>query len=169
MVPSVSGDLRLGGTYQLEGNAGGEILRCEPPRHYAVSWIYGVPPDQAELSEVSVTLSEHPGGGTELVLEHVAVFPDEMWDQYGPGAVGVGWDGGLLGLTLHLRGAQIDDPKAWEASEEGREFYTRSSRAWAEAYRASGVSEEVAAAAERATTAFYAPPPDSAGEPGPAR
>ena len=27
----VSGDLRLGGRYQLEGNAGGEILRCEPP------------------------------------------------------------------------------------------------------------------------------------------
>ncbi|MQA26613.1 MAG: polyketide cyclase, partial [Micromonosporaceae bacterium] len=28
----VSGDLRLGGTYQLKGNAGGEIRRCEPPR-----------------------------------------------------------------------------------------------------------------------------------------
>ena len=27
----VTGDLRSGGTYQLEGNAGGEILRCEPP------------------------------------------------------------------------------------------------------------------------------------------
>ena len=28
----ISGDLRVGGTFQLEGNAGGEILSCEPPR-----------------------------------------------------------------------------------------------------------------------------------------
>ena len=28
----VSGDLRLGGRYQIEGNAGGTITRCEPPR-----------------------------------------------------------------------------------------------------------------------------------------
>ena len=27
----VSGDLRVGGTFQIEGNAGGEILRCQPP------------------------------------------------------------------------------------------------------------------------------------------
>jgi uncharacterized protein YndB with AHSA1/START domain len=37
----VTGDLRLGGSYQLEGNAHGEILRCSPPRLLAVSWIYG--------------------------------------------------------------------------------------------------------------------------------
>jgi uncharacterized protein YndB with AHSA1/START domain len=37
----VTGDFRLGGKYQLEGNAGGEILRCEPPRLLKVSWIYG--------------------------------------------------------------------------------------------------------------------------------
>ena len=30
----VTGDLRLGGTYQLEGNAGGKILRCEPPHSF---------------------------------------------------------------------------------------------------------------------------------------
>ncbi len=28
----VSGDLRVGGRYQFEGNAGGEIVRCESPR-----------------------------------------------------------------------------------------------------------------------------------------
>jgi uncharacterized protein YndB with AHSA1/START domain len=27
----VTGDLRVGGTFSLEGNASGEILRCEPP------------------------------------------------------------------------------------------------------------------------------------------
>ncbi len=35
-----TGDLRVGGTYQLEGNAGGEILRCEPPRALTVTWGY---------------------------------------------------------------------------------------------------------------------------------
>ena len=27
----ISGDLRLGGRFQLEGNAGGEIKECDPP------------------------------------------------------------------------------------------------------------------------------------------
>src|SRR5699024_4285888 len=38
----VSGDLRPGGRYQFEGNAGGEILACEPPAdgtaEVAVTW-----------------------------------------------------------------------------------------------------------------------------------
>jgi uncharacterized protein YndB with AHSA1/START domain len=33
----VSGDLRLGGRYQFEGNAGGAITRCEPPRALSVT------------------------------------------------------------------------------------------------------------------------------------
>ena len=37
----VSGDLRLGGSYQIEGNAGGEIVRCEPPHLLAVTWFFG--------------------------------------------------------------------------------------------------------------------------------
>ena len=36
----ISGELRLGGRYQLEGNAGGEITTCEPPRRLAVPWEY---------------------------------------------------------------------------------------------------------------------------------
>ncbi|WP_308168107.1 hypothetical protein [Nonomuraea sp. NEAU-A123] len=31
----IEGDLRAGGCYRLEGNAGGEVLACEPPRHPA--------------------------------------------------------------------------------------------------------------------------------------
>jgi uncharacterized protein YndB with AHSA1/START domain len=27
----ISGELRVGGSFQLEGNAGGEILACDPP------------------------------------------------------------------------------------------------------------------------------------------
>src|SRR6187431_460405 len=82
----VSGDLRLGGRYQLEGNAGGTITRCEPPRVVAVTWEFG-----GNTSWVNVTLTENPGGGTYLELEHIAHVPEEFWDQFGPGAAGVGW------------------------------------------------------------------------------
>ena len=30
----ISGDLRVGGRYQFEGNDGGEVLSCEPPRRF---------------------------------------------------------------------------------------------------------------------------------------
>lgn len=156
----VSGDLKPGGHYQLEGNAGGEILRCEPPELLRVSWLFGENPG---FSEVQVRLRSEGGERTTFELEHVAVVPQEMWDQYGPGAVGVGWDLGLLGLGLHLAGGRIEDPSAWEASDEARECMTRSSEAWGEAYRASGAPEDVAAAAVRGTTGFYVPErPDEA-------
>ena len=34
----VSGELKLGGRFQVEGNAGGEILTCDKPTHLAVTW-----------------------------------------------------------------------------------------------------------------------------------
>ena len=153
----VSGELRLGGHYQFEGNAGGEVLACEPPRLLRVSWVMG---DPTAFSEVTVRLSP-VDDGTLFELTHVATVPPEFWDQFGPGAVGVGWDGALLGLALHLRsGAAVADHEAFEGSPEGREFMTASARAWGEAHRASGVGAEVADAAVAATTAFYVPPPD---------
>ncbi|HET6222510.1 MAG TPA: SRPBCC family protein, partial [Dongiaceae bacterium] len=94
----ISGDLRPGGRYQLEGNAGGEITRCEPPRHLAVTWEHG-----SEVSWLTVTLAEDPNGGTRLQLEHVAHVDDERWKQFGPGAVGVGWDLATMGLGRHLQ------------------------------------------------------------------
>ena len=37
----VSGDLREGGRYALEGNASGTIERCEPPHRVDATWEYG--------------------------------------------------------------------------------------------------------------------------------
>ncbi|OPF70843.1 polyketide cyclase [Streptomyces antioxidans] len=151
----VSGDLKPGGHYQLTGNAGGEILRCEPPRLLTLSWLFGEDPG---FSEVEVRLTAEGGERTVFELEHIAVVPPEMWDRFGPGAVGVGWDGALLGLTLHLTGEGAPaDPEAWQASDEAREFMTRSSERWGAAYEASGAPAEVAAATARATTEFYVP------------
>ena len=37
----VEGDLKLGGRYQLKGNAGGTITACTPPNHFAATWEFG--------------------------------------------------------------------------------------------------------------------------------
>lgn len=62
----VSGDLGLGGSYQLEGNAGGDIIECEPPRRMAVTWVFA-----ADASLVSIDLTPTGQGGTELLLQHI--------------------------------------------------------------------------------------------------
>jgi uncharacterized protein YndB with AHSA1/START domain len=146
----VSGDLRLGGTYRLEGNAGGEILRCEAPHLLRVSWMFGENPP----SEVEIRLSP-ADGGTTLHLEHIAAVDPDKWATYGPGAVGVGWDLGLLGLGLHLNDGGAPVPEGWEQSPEAADFVTRSSDAWGTAYQASGAATDDVAAAVRQTTAFY--------------
>ena len=141
----VTGDLRLGGKYQLEGNAGGEILSCEPPRLLRVTWVMGEGP----ASEVEVRLAPGDGAETMLELAHTAVVDPEFWTKYGPGAVGVGWDLALLGLFLYLSTGRDrpEDPAAWAANPDAREFITRSSEAWGVASSKAGPSE--AAAADR--------------------
>jgi uncharacterized protein YndB with AHSA1/START domain len=153
----VSGDLRLGGRYAFTGNASGTIERCEPPGFVAATWEYG-----GQTSWVELTLTPEPGGGSRFSLEHIAHVDDEIWAQFGPGAVGVGWDGGVLGLTLHLSDgeppsrAAID---AWVASEEGRAFNRRSSEAWGEADVAAGTDPgEARAAAARTADAYTQQP-----------
>jgi hypothetical protein len=153
----VSGDLQLGGHYQLQGNAGGEILECEPPKRLKVSWVMG---DSPGFSEVEVRLTPEGAERTVFELEHVAVVPPEFWDQFGPGAVGVGWDLTALGLGLYLAGNAISpaEAEAWQSTDEARTAMTRSSEAWGEAYAASGATEDMVAAAVTATTGFYVPP-----------
>jgi uncharacterized protein YndB with AHSA1/START domain len=150
----VSGELKVGGRYQLEGNAGGEILECVEPERLRVSWLYGPDPG---FSEVEVRLTPEQGERTVLELEHVAVVPDDFWDQFGPGAVGVGWDLGLYGLALHLAGGGLSKEEAatWHTTPEGSAFITGSGEGWGEAYAASGVDQETATRAAAATIAFY--------------
>jgi hypothetical protein len=159
----VSGDLRLGGKYQLEGNAGGEVLACEPPRRLRVTWIFGEGP----TSEVELRLAPGDGAETVLELEHTAVVDPRFWAKYGPGSVGVGWDLALLGLFLYLSTGQDRpaDPAAWATKPDAREFITRSSEAWGTAFRQSGAAETEAASAVAETTAFYLPPLPGAGDP----
>ena len=148
----VSGDLRLGGRYQLEGNAGGTVETCDPPRAFSVTWEY-----DGEVSWVAVTLTSE-AGATVLELRHTAPVTPERWAQFGPGAVGVGWDMGLLGLALLLEsGVSLDPSEAaeWSSSEEGVAFMTGSNDAWCAAAVAAGDEPEAARAAADRTIAAY--------------
>jgi uncharacterized protein YndB with AHSA1/START domain len=149
----ISGDLRPGGRFELEGNASGTIERCEPPHSVDATWEYG-----GQVSWIELRLTPEPGGGTRFALEHIAHVGDDMWAQYGPGAVGVGWDGGVLGLTLHLAGGEPLDRgavEAWQASDEGRRFFALASERWADASIAAGTDAAAAQTAAARTTAFY--------------
>jgi hypothetical protein len=150
----ISGELKLGGRYQLEGNAGGTITACERPRQLSVTWEFG-----GGTSWVNVSLAAK-GAGTLLELEHIALIAggEPFWDQFGPGAVGVGWDLTLIGLALHLAsGAAVDKAEfaAWSASDEGKAFAAQSSDGWRRASIAYGTDEAAANAAAAQTTKFY--------------
>ena len=149
----VSGELRLHGRYQLEGNAGGTISQCDPPHGFDATWEYG-----DSVSWIELRLSSLPGGGTRFALDHIAQVTDETWAEFGPGAVGVGWDLMLIGLTLHLTTGQAVDPQrvaAWSASEPGRQFMALSSERWYDAAIAAGADHAHARAAADRTTAAY--------------
>lgn len=149
----VSGELRLGGRYQLEGNAGGLITRCEPPKQLSMTWEFG-----GSTSWLTVSLARNPGGGTRLELQHMVPMGDH-WDQYGPGATGVGWDLALMGLALHIAtgGAPVDraEAESWSASAEGKDFMRRSSESWCRAHIEFGMDEEAAKAAAHRTSSAY--------------
>jgi hypothetical protein len=91
-------------------------------------------------------------------LEHIAHVDDARWAEFGPGAVGVGWDSMLLGLTMHLEGHMAITPAEameWLVSPEGVRFVTESSSAWCAAAIAAGDEPEAAEAAAKRTTAAY--------------
>jgi uncharacterized protein YndB with AHSA1/START domain len=154
----VSGDLTVGGRYQLEGNAGGTVEHCAAPENFAVTWEFG---DTVSWLTVHLTPAD---GGTTLELVHEAAVDPDLWAQYGPGATGVGWDLSLMGLGLHLAsGASLDpaEVQAWSLSPEGIEFARLASTAWADAAIAAGDDADQARAAGERTLGFYTTPPES--------
>jgi uncharacterized protein YndB with AHSA1/START domain len=149
----VSGDLRLGGRYQVEGNASGEVVACEPPRSFTVTWEFG-----GDTSHVTVRLAAE-GDRARLTLEHehTGDADSEFWARFGPGATGVGWDLALLGLALHVIAGEDRpaDPAVFVRTAPAQRFIRAASERWGEASVRAGTAEEDAAAAADRTSAFY--------------
>lgn len=148
----VTGDLSLGGRYQVENNAGGTITECVPEQKFAATWEFG-----GGVSWVEVTLIPE-GDHTRLELQHIAHISPH-WDQFGPGAVGVGWDLGFMGLSRHLAEPEAEVPaeavEGWFGSEEAKSFIRTASDGWGEAAMRAGESRDSALRSAEATRAFY--------------
>jgi uncharacterized protein YndB with AHSA1/START domain len=124
----ISGDLEVGGCYQFEGHAGGTILTCDPPKNFTATWESG-----GNVSWIDVTVSDEGPGRARLTVEHIAEAGDETWLQFGPGAVGIGWDSMLLGLALYVATGASVDPSAgqqWTATDDGQRFLRLSGERW---------------------------------------
>jgi uncharacterized protein YndB with AHSA1/START domain len=129
------GDLRAGGTFRFEGNASGEILRCEPPRLLRITWVYGEPTGD----EVELRLAPGKSGETdETVLELEHTSPTRLTDfllndpKAGIWGLGAGWELSLLALDSHLAGTFPDvDPGTLAESPELADLANRCSDAWA--------------------------------------
>ena len=148
----VTGDLKLGGRYQVQGNAGGKITQCARPRELGATWEIG-----GGVSWIDVSLRPERAG-TQLELRHTA-SPEAHWEQYGAGAVGIGWDIALMGLDLHLKdpkgGQLLAGAVQWQTTEEGKRFMRASGDRWGQAEIANGADRRLALAAADRTKRFY--------------
>src|SRR3954447_14817807 len=55
----VSGDFKLGGRFDIEGNASGTIERCDPPHSFDATWEFG-----GATSWIELKLTPEPDGRT---------------------------------------------------------------------------------------------------------
>src|SRR5262245_56584572 len=82
-LTEIEGELKLGGRYQLKGNAAGTITRCDPPEALDVTWEFG-----GGTSWVNVRVAPD-GKRARLTLEHIAHrdgIGEEHLKKFGPGA-----------------------------------------------------------------------------------
>ncbi len=152
----ISGELKVGGRYQFEGNAGGQVETCRKPELIKTTWEFG-----GMVSWLEIRLSAD-GEETAVELRHEAHVDPEFWKQFGPGAVGVGWDLGFLGLGSHLESGadRPADADTWSLSPEGQEFVRYAGDDWARAAIADGDDPEAAQKAAAGTFAFYTTAPE---------
>lgn len=147
------GDLTLGGRYALtRSGTEGDILRCEPNRHLAITWEY-----QGNISHVEVDVIPAAGARSVLRLTHRCP-PDDHWETYGPAATGVGWEESLRSLSLQLAGdvrCAADEMEKFASTSAGRELTRRSADAWGRVDHEAGTPASTAETRASRTAAFY--------------
>jgi len=148
----VDGDLTVGGRFQVQGNAGGSVVACDRPKRFEVTWEMA-----GASSSLVIDIAADGAGRSRLTLIHSGEVPIEFWDQFGPGATGVGWDLTLLGLALHTK-TGADKPaesSEWGTSDSAKGFMATSADRWCDAAIAAGADEAGARSGGEATKGFY--------------
>ncbi|WP_128379011.1 hypothetical protein [Streptomyces cavernae] len=75
------------------GDVAAATQRCDPPEGFGATWEY-----DGDVSWIEPRLTEAPEGGTRFELDHIMRVDDNArWAEFGPGAVGIGWEMGLVG------------------------------------------------------------------------
>ncbi len=148
----VTGELRQGGRFQVEGNASGTVQECYPQRGFTVTWELA-----GATSTVAVEVAELSLDRTLVRISHRCPTDDDHWRRFGPAAVGLGWDLAVEGLAMHLAAGGADvsaDGFAWMTSPDGAAHLRRCGSAWERADVQDG--EDPVTAAERAAASVAA-------------
>ena len=126
-------------------------MRASDHAYFEVTWEFG-----GDVSWVEAGISEDHAGHARLTLTHTA-YHSQHWVEFGPGAAGVGWEMGLLGLSFHIENRTEPklDEAAFAVSPEGKAYIAGSSRGWERAAVAAGTDPIAARTAAVRTAAFY--------------
>jgi uncharacterized protein YndB with AHSA1/START domain len=116
----ISGDLREGGRFSLEGNASGTIVRCDRPREIVLTWEIGDASTDVWLRLVP------EGDATVLELEHSPVQTEIITNVGETWGLGPGWELSLGSLEEYVAGGTPEgravDRWAAASPEEMAEF-----------------------------------------------
>ena len=147
----ISGDLRVGGRYQLEGN-GKARPDLRPAATFTATWEYG-----GNISWIEVRVSGEGPDRSRLELDHIIDVDDQL------GSIrprrrrdGLGRRDARFGL--HLSTGEAIDPsfgQRWTGTEDGRPFMTLAGDAWYQAEVAGGADPACgSSAADRCLEAY---------------
>ena len=154
----ISGDYRLGGNYQFEGNAGGEIVECARPNRLRVTWVYGVVSSPTDISEVSPTRS-----GRRQRTTSCSNTPPSCPTRCGPSTARARSASGGTGVCSAWR--SISGAAPWVIPWPGR-YPMKDATSTGDAARPGvrrtelGADPEAVARSVANTNTFYAPEPD---------
>ena len=113
----------------MEGNAGGEVLACDDSQPVSSHLRLGTPVRSLRRQRVGSWPS--PPGAVHLRPSNWSTRPSYQatgGQESGPGAVGVGWDGAVLGLAAAPRRRVNCGPDELDYAKEGTRVLPRQQR-----------------------------------------
>jgi uncharacterized protein YndB with AHSA1/START domain len=126
----VEGELRVGGSFSIIGQATGVVRTCEPPYQLTVTWDYG----PESHTEVELRLREGEASGAWLELRHTSAAEtvNEIVDRLGPiGPVGIGGEWEVaLGALDRLTRDPTEYLHTWRRSAEAADIAAEAYQEW---------------------------------------